>query len=561
MATHGEPLVRSSLPLLLVPILFLALAPLAADYAIHHPDEQYYTTAAMRMNADGDYLTPRDEDGSARFHKPPLAYWLVAASYRLLGVTPFTSRLPFLLAGCAVLALTFHAARRLTGDGRVAAFALLALLSQPQMILASLRSMTDVVLTFGILLAAFGFLWLLIEEREPVAAPACAWAGLAVAFLAKGMLALVLLAYVGVFAVLEHKDRRVLRRLVHGPSAAVAGIVVAAWLTSSFARGGTGALRSFLADQMSGRFVVEPLRVVWMTPVLLLFYALCFLPWSAPAARLVGAGALGGREGRPALRTVRRFAVGWALVVAILFAGARELEEHYLLPAVPPLAILLGSILAEAEPERARAVLRQALVVTLAAVAAIGALALSVLVQVEAPATAVASLLAALAAIGVVGGLGARGRIVSPATAQALVVLLVFPLLHETMAPVALPGQQTQLARRLNELGVGDGRPVLFVGKRGTAGKLRVALAGHADVRRRDELNGLPIDGYAAVIAPAGEAERLRREGFRTHPGSHGLRPLDVVDLLEAAVAGRLRSFLERHREELVIGVRSGGGA
>ena len=72
------------------------------------------------MRQTGDYMVPRHPDGSPRFEKPILTYWLVAASYALLGVSPLSSRLPFLVAGCGVLWLTYRLAELLFERRRVA---------------------------------------------------------------------------------------------------------------------------------------------------------------------------------------------------------------------------------------------------------------------------------------------------------------------------------------------------------------------------------------------------------------------------------------------------------
>ena len=49
---------------------------------------------AVRMVRTGDYVTPHFADGTRRFEKPILSYWLIAASYRHLGISLFSSRLP-----------------------------------------------------------------------------------------------------------------------------------------------------------------------------------------------------------------------------------------------------------------------------------------------------------------------------------------------------------------------------------------------------------------------------------------------------------------------------------
>ena len=54
-------------------------------------------------------------NGQVRLRKPPLAYWLTAASFALFGVGEFQGRLPAALAGWLTVGITFGAGRYLFG--------------------------------------------------------------------------------------------------------------------------------------------------------------------------------------------------------------------------------------------------------------------------------------------------------------------------------------------------------------------------------------------------------------------------------------------------------------
>src|SRR5215468_9345372 len=89
------------------------------------PDEPRYGRIAYDMERGGDRLVPR-WNGAFDAEKPPLVYWLMAASGRVAGeVGPVAARLPCaLLAGFSV-ALTAALARRWFGDPAIAATAAL----------------------------------------------------------------------------------------------------------------------------------------------------------------------------------------------------------------------------------------------------------------------------------------------------------------------------------------------------------------------------------------------------------------------------------------------------
>ncbi len=75
------------------------------------PDEARYAEIPREMLAAGDLVTPR-LNGTRYYEKPPLLYWANAASFKLLGETPFAARLPARLAALGTAALMAFVARR-----------------------------------------------------------------------------------------------------------------------------------------------------------------------------------------------------------------------------------------------------------------------------------------------------------------------------------------------------------------------------------------------------------------------------------------------------------------
>ena len=60
---------------------------------LQHPDEGRYAEIAREMVASGDWVTPR-LDGIKYFEKPPLQYWLTAASFEAFELDEGTARVP-----------------------------------------------------------------------------------------------------------------------------------------------------------------------------------------------------------------------------------------------------------------------------------------------------------------------------------------------------------------------------------------------------------------------------------------------------------------------------------
>src|SRR5262249_42715974 len=152
-------------------------------------DERLYTDSAILMRRTGDWLTPRWPDGTPRLQKPILTYWLTTSSYALLGTGPLTSRIPFMLVGALIIVVTYRMTLSLTGDRRRAVLAAPITFSQHQLALGSIRSIPDVVLTLCMLVSAWGFLTLLLEERQTPGAYWAAYVGAGLAVATKGLLA------------------------------------------------------------------------------------------------------------------------------------------------------------------------------------------------------------------------------------------------------------------------------------------------------------------------------------------------------------------------------------
>ncbi len=170
----------------------LLLAIFAVIYlaALHTPPllddaDASHAQAAAHMAETGDLVTLK-VDGIRYLEKPPLPYWIVAGFYKVMGENAFATRLPNALAvlGCAWIAWLW--CRRAWGD-RAALYAALGTLTTCGPFLYTRFFIPEALLSFFLLLALFCFITGL-ESRRPARFYA-AWAALALATLAKGLIA------------------------------------------------------------------------------------------------------------------------------------------------------------------------------------------------------------------------------------------------------------------------------------------------------------------------------------------------------------------------------------
>lgn len=157
------------------------------------PDEGRYGGVAYAMLQSGDWIVPR-LNGLPFFHKPPLFYWLGAASMALFGPHEWAARLPS-LAGALLAAGSLHLFLRRHASPQISRVCALILCTSPFFYLGAQFANLDMLvagcISMTVLAAADA---VLAREREAPwrTALALAFLGAALGLLAKGLIGLVL---------------------------------------------------------------------------------------------------------------------------------------------------------------------------------------------------------------------------------------------------------------------------------------------------------------------------------------------------------------------------------
>ena len=153
---------------------FIWLAALAWPRPLMLPDEGRYVGVAWEMMRSGDWLVPT-LNGLPYFHKPPLFYWITAASMSLFGPHDWAARAaPLLGAWAGPMAMVLFM-RRWWGE-RVGSTVLVALLCQPMFYIGAQFANLDMLvagcITVTVLLLATAVN--MAAARTPPAPPATA---------------------------------------------------------------------------------------------------------------------------------------------------------------------------------------------------------------------------------------------------------------------------------------------------------------------------------------------------------------------------------------------------
>jgi 4-amino-4-deoxy-L-arabinose transferase-like glycosyltransferase len=331
-------------PILMLGALALGLALFETrELPLIDRDEGRYAEGAREMLASGDWLVPR-LFGVPYLEKPPLFFWMTAASCGLVGVDELGARLVSALAAAAGVVVTGLFARR--AFGRRAGVLAAAVLATSGLYLVLARVViTDML--FSVLVTGALVSWFLAETGKRSFLPF--WLLAAAATLTKGPVAAVLCGLVGLgYLALERSlgDLRSLRFWIGMP---VFLAIVLSWFALVEIRY-PGFVYFYVYKEHLLRVAGDEHRepFFWCLPWLLAGW----LPWTPIAVAL--APAIGRRLSEQTARgRAARFVAIWACVVLVFFSIARGKLVPYILPMFPAMAILLGDALDDWLEDRA----------------------------------------------------------------------------------------------------------------------------------------------------------------------------------------------------------------
>ena len=321
--------------------------------AIADSDEAFYAESAREMVELGDWLTPHF-NYVYRFEKPILYYWLAAGMYVVAGVSETAARLPSAIAGLGLVLMTWAAARRVFDD-RTAWLAGLVTATSFGAAAMARQALPDLPLACFITLAVWAswVAWIAppgAGAQRPNARSRTAWVALAAlgaagAVLTKGPVGLLIPAIViGPLLIWQRWTRSIpapIRWIDLGVGMAVLILAAAPWYAAMALEHGSAYLERFFLAENFDRFTTarynDPRPVWYYLPIV----AGGLLPWSpfmllwfsslrraavTGAKRLTATGAL----------------VWWAAAPLCFYTLSVGKQPRYILPVLPPLAILLA---------------------------------------------------------------------------------------------------------------------------------------------------------------------------------------------------------------------------
>jgi 4-amino-4-deoxy-L-arabinose transferase-like glycosyltransferase len=320
------------------PAVFLALLVLTGVVLIAalnampltDPDEVFYAQTAREMLAKHSFLTPL-LFGQPQFEKPPLTYWLLMASFKAFGMTPWAARLVPALFGLLGALATYLFAKRVLPRG-TAALAALILATGMLYLGQSIALLTDMVFSVLVAGSLYCFYAWFQERRERFLYLFAVL--LALAVLAKGPVSLIIvLLGVVVFLRLTGDGAALRSFLLHPWWLAFLALALPWYLAATFVHGRAFTWEFLVHDNWHRILRAEHTNFdTWYFYPALVVVGI--FPWSAFLAFL-GAGF---RK----YRTYVLFLLSWFLGTYVPFGIAHSKLPSYILPLFPAVAIALA---------------------------------------------------------------------------------------------------------------------------------------------------------------------------------------------------------------------------
>lgn len=326
--------------LLLVLLLASSMVGLSGRLLSAH-DEARYAEVAREMLDSGDWLTPH-LSGVEHWHKPPLTYWAIAASFSVFGLTEFAARLPSALAAVASVIGVYGIGRMLFGR-RVGLLGVVVVASSLLFVLMGRLATPDMLLTCWTCWAVHCIVRSFVhgDARGGWAVLRGVFIGLG--FMTKGPVILVFVVVPAVVFVVVTRSWRAFRAAKPWLAVAAFCVVGLPWFVVVCIQ--NPGLMSYFAGFQTFERVASDVHghsawVLYYIPVLLLGFGpwIVFVPYAAVRAVRSKAESLDDGTARGL------FVFMLFLVPLVVLSVIRSKGLAYMLPGLPAAAILAGRL-------------------------------------------------------------------------------------------------------------------------------------------------------------------------------------------------------------------------
>ena len=309
-------------------------------------DEAIFAQASAEMLETGDFVTPH-YNGEPRYHKPPLIYWLQAASMDMLGKSPFSARLPSAIFAFLTIFGFYSFVSGMTQNKRMAIVASIILGANLSFLVISQAATADMALNFFVVMSTMGLIANLYAKQRSKVAPFIIGVVLGLAMLAKGPVSLVVPAFVVGLAVIFKPNFIYNLKCVNPIFVLIAmAVTLVPWVQFVVDAKGLDFFHEFIVVHNIERFTNGMGNTQSSSHFYYLFVLMIgFFPWVILLPNALKT-ALSGFRKRLASEDVEEAlpALGflWFIVILVLFSFSATKLPHYILPAYAGAALMIA---------------------------------------------------------------------------------------------------------------------------------------------------------------------------------------------------------------------------
>jgi len=309
--------------------------------SLYNTDEPIYAEVAREMVKLGDWLTLHF-NYQEWFDKPPLYMWIIALFYQLLGYNELAVRLPSALFGLTGVLVLYFLGKSILGR-RAAFLSAMILTTSLQYVIQSRLAVLDITLSLFIS-SSLLFFYLTIQGTRRQLYGRLFFLSMALATLTKGPIGLLLpLLIIGLYLVFT-KQLSQLKEMRLWEGTLIYLAVASPWFIIQTALHGREFISSFFLLRHLNRYLTsfQGHGAPFYYFVIVLF--LGFLPWSCfiPITFKHCISLIRKKWGSENSDKIA-FLLIWFGVIFLFFSAGKSKLPGYILPAYPPLAILMGS--------------------------------------------------------------------------------------------------------------------------------------------------------------------------------------------------------------------------
>jgi len=318
-------------------LVLLYIVPLGS-YPLMEPDEGRYAEIPREMIESGNYITPM-LNYVKYFEKPVFLYWMNAASFHIFGQNEFAARI-----GTALCALAGALATGMLGAfiyGRIAGF-IAGVVTATSLLYFAIGTIniTDMPLSFFLTLAFASFYAAHVKEEKKYYL--LFYFACAMALLTKGLIGVVLPGAVIFFYIIFTKQWKLFYKPLYLPGIVLFFAVSVPWFYL-VCRDNPDFFRFFFIQEHFLRYATKmhhryepfwfffPMIPLGLVPWTAFFFALF-------SKKSVARSPEGAEEKRAGI-----YLALWFAVIFLFFSFSDSKLIPYIVPCLPPLAILIGA--------------------------------------------------------------------------------------------------------------------------------------------------------------------------------------------------------------------------